>query len=231
MSKGSKVLKIALTVVLFMLLIFINKHTPNFNKEQLVNYFQQFNDTKNLEFIFVGTTVVASVLLVPISWFKAIASISFGAEKGFVYALLCANISCAISFLIGRLLGRKAIMGFYKRVFEHRLSEKQKEYFEKSQNLSFTYIFLLRNIYFIPFSLTNYYLGVTNVSFRKYMLASFLGMIPGTFIYTYFIAKSVSITENIMELVFPALLVIAYYALVHICRKKFEERSLSELMN
>ena len=36
-----------------------------------------------------------------------------------------------------------------------------------------------------PFNLLNYALGLTSVSFRDYLLASWLGMLPGTMLYVY----------------------------------------------
>jgi uncharacterized membrane protein YdjX (TVP38/TMEM64 family) len=46
-------------------------------------------------------------------------------------------------------------------------------------------IFLLRLSPVIPFSLSNYLYGLTSVKFWSYVLASWVGMIPGTFLYVY----------------------------------------------
>ncbi|MCC5912353.1 MAG: VTT domain-containing protein [Clostridiaceae bacterium] len=200
----------------------VNKSLPIHNKEDLLHFFAQFDNNSNIGMIFVGITVITSVFCVPISWLKALGGMYFGVEKGFIYALLAATISCSISFLLARILGREVITNLYEKFFKHKLNRKQQKYFEEKKSLSFTYIFLLRNIYFIPFSLINYFLGITYVSFKKYILASFLGMIPGTFIYTYFFAKSLSIQENPSELIGPILLVISYYALIYILKRKFE---------
>jgi uncharacterized membrane protein YdjX (TVP38/TMEM64 family) len=37
----------------------------------------------------------------------------------------------------------------------------------------------------IPFNLLNYAFGMTSVSFRDYVLASWIGMLPGTVLYVY----------------------------------------------
>ena len=37
----------------------------------------------------------------------------------------------------------------------------------------------------IPFNLSNYFYGLTAVRFWPYVLASWIGMIPGTFLYVY----------------------------------------------
>jgi uncharacterized membrane protein YdjX (TVP38/TMEM64 family) len=37
----------------------------------------------------------------------------------------------------------------------------------------------------IPFNLSNYFYGLTSVRFWPYVLASWIGMMPGTFLYVY----------------------------------------------
>ena len=49
----------------------------------------------------------------------------------------------------------------------------------------FKIVFLLRLSPIFPFNLLNYALGVTRVRFRDYVIASLLGMLPGTFLYVY----------------------------------------------
>src|SRR5207253_7088641 len=46
-------------------------------------------------------------------------------------------------------------------------------------------IFLLRLSPVIPFNLSNYFYGLTAVKFWPYVLASWIGMMPGTFLYVY----------------------------------------------
>jgi len=46
-------------------------------------------------------------------------------------------------------------------------------------------IFLLRLSPVIPFNLSNYFYGLTDVKFWPYVLASWIGMMPGTFLYVY----------------------------------------------
>ena len=46
-------------------------------------------------------------------------------------------------------------------------------------------IFLLRLSPVIPFNLSNYFYGLTSTKFWPYVLASCIGMMPGTFLYVY----------------------------------------------
>src|SRR5262249_42529797 len=49
----------------------------------------------------------------------------------------------------------------------------------------FKIVLLCRLSPVIPFNLLNYAFGMTSVSFRDYLLASWIGMLPGTLLYTY----------------------------------------------
>ena len=49
----------------------------------------------------------------------------------------------------------------------------------------FRMVFLIRLSPVVPFALTNYSLGVTRVRFWRYVGASFVGMLPGAFLYSY----------------------------------------------
>ncbi len=46
-------------------------------------------------------------------------------------------------------------------------------------------VFLLRLSPVIPFNVSNYFYGLTGVKFWSYVLASWIGMMPGTFLYVY----------------------------------------------
>jgi uncharacterized membrane protein YdjX (TVP38/TMEM64 family) len=46
-------------------------------------------------------------------------------------------------------------------------------------------VLLLRLSPIVPFGFANYAMGLTSVGFGPYVLASVLGMLPGTFLYVY----------------------------------------------
>lgn len=54
----------------------------------------------------------------------------------------------------------------------------------------FKFVFLLRLSPLLPFAASNYLYGLTSIEARSYVLASWLGMLPGT--YAYVSAGSVS---------------------------------------
>lgn len=62
-------------------------------------------------------------------------------------------------------------------------------------NQGFKIVGLLRLSPVFPFVFLNYALGLTSIKPARYVLASFLGMLPGTFLYTYLGSLVPSVTE------------------------------------
>ena len=102
-----------------------------------------------------------------------------GALLGFAVALasvlLAAVIASSLSFLIGRSLGREAVQGLS--------SERIRALDEKVGAHGFATVLLARLVPVIPFTTANYAFGVTSVRLWSYVLATALGIIPGTAIY------------------------------------------------
>jgi uncharacterized membrane protein YdjX (TVP38/TMEM64 family) len=59
----------------------------------------------------------------------------------------------------------------------------------------FKIVFLTRLSPIFPFNMLNYAFGLTKVSFGKYALASWIGMLPGTIMYVYFGATLRSLAD------------------------------------
>ena len=68
-------------------------------------------------------------------------------------------------------------------VSKHPLLQK---YEQKIEKRALQTVIILRLIPLFPFNALNFILGVTKIPLQKYVLGSFLGMIPGTFLFVYF---------------------------------------------
>ncbi len=103
----------------------------------------------------------------------------FGLLEGTVYVFVAAELGSAGAFLVARYLARGAV--------ERRGQENPRfaaiDRAVGDQGLKI--VFLLRLSPVFPFNLLNYGLGLTQVSFRDYLVASF-GMLPGTLLYVYY---------------------------------------------
>lgn len=78
----------------------------------------------------------------------------------------------------------------------------------------FLYVFVLRLIPLVSFDLLSYAAGISKVRFRSFLLATVLGMIPGTLAYSFLGASLASgsvTTVFIVALVFVSLIGVTYY--------------------
>ncbi len=130
-------------------------------------------------FIFIGVYVLATVLLAPGSILTIGAGFAFGLWKGFLAVSAGATLGASLAFLIGRFIARDKVEAIARR--NETFREIDNAIGEEGAKL----IFLLRLSPVIPFNLSNYFYGLTAVRFWPYALASWIGMMPGAFLYDY----------------------------------------------
>jgi pyruvate/2-oxoglutarate dehydrogenase complex dihydrolipoamide dehydrogenase (E3) component/uncharacterized membrane protein YdjX (TVP38/TMEM64 family) len=129
--------------------------------------------------IFVGLYVVATVLFVPGSVLTLGAGAVFGVVLGSVCVSISATFGATAAFLVGRYLARDAIA---------RKIEKNETFATIDRAVAdegWKIVLLTRLSPVFPFTLLNYAFGLTRVKLSHYVLASWLGMIPGTVMYVY----------------------------------------------
>jgi uncharacterized membrane protein YdjX (TVP38/TMEM64 family) len=106
-----------------------------------------------------------------------------GTFRGLIAVTACVSagstLGASAAFLVGRTVARKWIerrVAAYPRfrAIDAAVGEK-----------GFRIVLLVRLSPVFPFNLLNYALGLTRVSFRDYVLASWIGMLPGTILYVY----------------------------------------------
>ncbi len=130
-------------------------------------------------FIFIGVYAVATVLLAPGAILTIGAGFAFGLWKGFLAVSGGATIGAALAFLVARFIARDKIEAIAQR------NDKFRKIDNAIGKQGAKLIFLLRLSPVIPFNLSNYFYGLTGVRFWPYVLVSWIGMMPGTFLYVY----------------------------------------------
>jgi len=130
-------------------------------------------------FVFIGVYAVATVLLAPGSILTIGAGFAFGLWKGFLAVSAGAALGASLAFLVARFIARDKIETIAQR------NEKFRKLDSAIGQQGARLIFLLRLSPVIPFNLSNYFYGLTAVKFWPYVLASWIGMMPGTFLYVY----------------------------------------------
>jgi uncharacterized membrane protein YdjX (TVP38/TMEM64 family) len=107
------------------------------------------------------------------------AGFAFGLWKGLLAVSAGATLGASLAFLVARFIARDKIQAIARR------NEKFRKIDNAIGKQGAKLIFLLRLSPVIPFNLSNYFYGLTGVKFWPYVLASWIGMMPGTFLYVY----------------------------------------------
>lgn len=128
---------------------------------------------------FVVLYVLATVLFLPGLILTMAAGFLFGVPLGTLYVSIASVSGASLAFLIGRYLARDRLAE--KLAGKPRFRAIDRAVSEEGAKV----VFLLRLSPVIPFNLLNYALGLTGVTFGRYVLASWIGMLPGTVMYVY----------------------------------------------
>jgi len=130
-------------------------------------------------FLFAAVYVVATLLLVPGSVITLAVGAMYGLGWGTALVSLAATTSAALAFLLAKTFLRSHIKR--KADGNPRFAAVDRAVAKGGWRM----VFLLRLSPAIPFSLSNYLYGLTSIRFTPYVLASWIAMLPGTFLYVY----------------------------------------------
>jgi len=129
--------------------------------------------------LFVLLYVVVTVVLLPAVVLTLGAGAIFGVAQAFLLVSLGATLGATAAFLTGRYLAREWVA---KRMAG---SPKLRAIDEAVAREGWKIVLLTRLSPAFPFVLLNYVFGLTRVSLRHYVVASWIGMMPGIMLYTY----------------------------------------------
>ncbi len=129
--------------------------------------------------VFILGYALAAVAFVPGSLLTLAAGAIFGLAHGVIYVFIAATLGSAAAFVVSRYLARSAIERRFAA--NARFAAIDRAVGEQGRKI----VFLLRLSPIFPFNLLNYGLGLTQVRFTDYVLAS-IGMLPGTLLYVYY---------------------------------------------
>jgi uncharacterized membrane protein YdjX (TVP38/TMEM64 family) len=142
----------------------------------------------------------------------------FGSLWGPLYVNIGATTGATLAFLAARYLFHHWV----ERKFGDRLGPIQ-DGFAKN---AFSYLLTLRLIPFFPFFLVNLLSGLTRVKVSTYVVATAVGIIPGSVVYT-FAGRQLGTINALSELVSPRLLLafslLGLLMLVPVIYRKFTE--------
>jgi len=177
-KKRSPAVAIAVAVLVIAGLVVLFKVLP------VVAWLKEFQAyVKGLGFagyvLYAVVYALCCVLFVPASVLTLGAGAIYGLGVGTGVVLVGATIGATLSFLLARTALRKKVEGMTSGNAKFRALDRAigKE--------GAKIVFLVRLAPVFPFTYINYAFGLTGVRTLPYVLASFFGMIPGTFAYVY----------------------------------------------
>ncbi len=137
--------------------------------------------------LYVVAYAVLDILFIPTQFLSIAAVLLWGWVKGGIIELISATIGALFPYLIARSTLRAWVE---QRLRKHAVAANALE------RDSFTLLLLLRVVPIIPYTALNYVAGLSPIRTQRYLLATFIGMVPSTFIFAYFVDATV---EGVME--------------------------------
>lgn len=138
----------------------------------------------------------------------------FGWVKGAVLSWSSAMAGAALCFLIARILGRDVVERLTSKAGLHQIDE----FFEKHGRLS---VLIARLLPFISFDIVSYAAGLTSMSFGSFFIATGIGQLPATIVYSY---VGGMLTGGAKLMVTGLLILFALSGLIVLIRQVYVER-------
>jgi uncharacterized membrane protein YdjX (TVP38/TMEM64 family) len=184
-NRKKAVLKASILVAFIVVAITIVRFTPV--KEYLTpEALRNFLDGAGLwaPIVFMIFYAVGICLFIPGTLLTGLGAAIFGPYRGFVYVWIAAMIGATAAFWIGRTLGREFAASL--------IGDKLKKYDDFIERNGFAATLYMRLLY-VPFTAMNFGMGLTKVRFWDYFFGTGLGIMVGTFIFTFFIGTLVEV--------------------------------------
>jgi phosphatidylserine/phosphatidylglycerophosphate/cardiolipin synthase-like enzyme/uncharacterized membrane protein YdjX (TVP38/TMEM64 family) len=163
---------------------------------------------------FIGGGLVAFPLLVLI----AATALVFGPVLGPVYALFGAVLSAALTFTIGRRLGRETV----RKLAGTRVNDLSRRLARRG----LIAVAFVRMLPIAPFSVVNVVAGASHIRWSDFLLGTVIGLLPGIATMTFFVDRAIAAVRDPGAGTFALLVVAAalVVALVWVLRRKLRAR-------
>jgi uncharacterized membrane protein YdjX (TVP38/TMEM64 family) len=136
----------------------------------------------------VASYVVGGLLMVPVMLLIAVTGIVFGPILGTIYAVAGTLLSAAVSYEIGRRLGRDTL----RRLLGPRINGLSRRIARRG----ILAVVIIRTLPVAPFTVVNVVAGASHIRLRDYLIGTFLGMLPGIGITVTFVHHLAEMVRN-----------------------------------
>ncbi len=179
MNRSGPAIKAAVLIVFIVTAVVIARLTP-LREYLTAERLRQLLETAGpwAPAAYIGAYAAGVCFFIPGTLLTTVGAAIFGPYYGFLYVWIGAMIGAILAFFIGRYLGRDFAVSL--------IGDKLGKYDEAIERNGFATVLYLRLVYF-PFTPMNFGMGLTRVRFRDYFSGTALGIIVGTFIFTFFV--------------------------------------------
>ncbi len=219
MKKNKKVIFSLLLLLLLGIIYFafFRGLTP----EVLREYIQDFGYLAPIIYILCFTLLPIAFFPVPV--LALAAGLLFGFLPGTIYTIIGAAINSAIMFLMAKVLAKDAVT----ELLQKKLPEKWGKFLlEVDEKRGFWVIFILRLIPAMPYNVINYGAGLTPIKFTNYMIATLIGILPGTLVFLNIGSQAIDVKDPAFIVSIILLILLTVFSLVlgkRVAKGKFVE--------
>lgn len=163
---------ISIVSILVYKFAFVNKT----NFEMIQDYINSYGSFAAL--IYIAIFAIRTIFIVfPYSIMVILSGSLFGPVEGFLYSMAAVFVSASLAFFASKLLGKNFI--------EKLIGYKSYQLDSKIEEHGFKLVLLMRISTIFPFDIMNYAAGMTKVSYKSFITATLLGILPETFSLNY----------------------------------------------
>jgi phosphatidylserine/phosphatidylglycerophosphate/cardiolipin synthase-like enzyme/uncharacterized membrane protein YdjX (TVP38/TMEM64 family) len=156
--------------------------------EALVRIAHSLQDLPVAPLAVLAAYVVGGLLVVPVTVMIVATGIVFGPLLGAAYAFAGALLSAAVTYLLGRRLGRNAV----RRLAGSRLNRITRRLAKKGAMA----IAAVRLLPIAPFSVVNAVAGASRIRLRDFLVGTAIGMAPGIIVTVVFVDRVMAVVTN-----------------------------------
>lgn len=184
---------------------------------EIASYIRSFG---SLAVIISFLLMVLQAIIAPIpAFFITLAnSMIWGWWKGAILSWSSAMAGALLCFFIARILGRDVV----KKIATNGALQSAEEFFDRFGKQA---ILICRLLPFVPFDPVSYAAGLTSMNFWSFFIATGIGQLPATIIYSYFGGQ---LTGGVQALMYGLLGLFAFSLIVYVGKKIYQEKQKSK---
>lgn len=192
------------------------------NLERIHNYYDS-NPVSMITLFMLAYISITSMSIPGAIVLTLLAGAVYGTWLGTLLVSLASTIGATVAFLMSRYLLRESML----RRFHKRLGVMNEKLKENGNN----YLFTMRLIPVSPYVVINLMMGLTHMRTWSFVWITFVGMLPGNFVYVYAGRKIAQIKTPSEILTWPIILLLTLIGLLPVLLKKLIPTSENRTRN